>query len=142
MAKQVKKPIITINGKTYPLIFGFKFLNEIKALPKNKKEDDELMLLVGGLMDGDPFSLKKLLSASLNTYDELTQEDISHYLETSDEVESLFENFQQFLVSAPLTSKKTKQVKQVIKEVMDLQKLQKKTAIQKMTESVLVTKKS
>ena len=57
--------------RSYPLIFGFKFLNEINALPKENQQADNLTLLIGGLIDGDPTALKNVLVASLSTYEEL-----------------------------------------------------------------------
>ena len=45
------KPVATINGKKYPLIFGFKFLNEINALKPDVEEVHGLFnWLVGGKM--------------------------------------------------------------------------------------------
>ncbi|RBS19237.1 hypothetical protein [Enterococcus faecalis] len=43
------KPVATINGKKYPLIFGFKFLNEINALKPDVEEVDGFVQLIGGL---------------------------------------------------------------------------------------------
>ena len=51
------KPVATINGKKYPLIFGFKFLNEINALKPDVEEVDGFVQLVGGLQDGDALTL-------------------------------------------------------------------------------------
>ena len=42
------KPIATINGKKYPLVFGFKFLNEINALKPDVEEVDGFVQLIGG----------------------------------------------------------------------------------------------
>lgn len=91
------KPIATINGKKYPLVFGFKFLNEINALKPDVEEVDGFVQLIGGLHDGDAFAFQKLMHAALITYDDLTTKEIDDYLETSEEALTLFENFISFL---------------------------------------------
>ena len=101
------KPVATINGKKYPLIFGFKFLNEINALKPDVEE-----------VDGDAFSFQKLMHASLITYDDLTTKEIDDYLETSEEALTLFENFISFLEQAPLTALRTKKSLEAIKKIM------------------------
>ncbi|MGC6768925.1 tail assembly chaperone [Enterococcus sp. LJL51] len=118
MVNKVKKAVVTIDGKKYPLIFGFKFLNEINALPKDNEQMDSLTLLIGGLIDGDPNALKQMLVASLSTYDELEEREIINYLETSAEVEELFENFIEYLTSAPLLKKRTMKIKSGIEQMM------------------------
>ncbi|EGO2799398.1 hypothetical protein IDE00_000652 [Enterococcus faecalis] len=112
------KPVATINGKKYPLIFGFKFLNEINALKPDVEEVDEFVQLIGGLQDGDAFAFRKLMHAALITYDDLTTKEIDEYLETSDEVLTLFENFITFLKHAPLTALRTKKALEAIKKIM------------------------
>lgn len=118
MAKKTIKAVVTINGEKYPLIFGFKFLNEINALPKENQQVDNLTLLIGGLIDGDPTALKNVLVASLSTYEELEEKDIIDYLENSDEVDELFENFIGFLTSAPLLKKRVTRIKVGIEKMM------------------------
>ncbi|MBP2099349.1 tail assembly chaperone [Enterococcus rivorum] len=118
MAKKTIKAVVTINGEKYPLIFGFKFLNEINALPKENQQVDNLTLLIGGLIDGDPTALKNVLVASLITYEELEEKDIIDYLENSDEVDELFENFIGFLTSAPLLKKRVTRIKVGIEKMM------------------------
>ncbi|MGM0217644.1 tail assembly chaperone [Enterococcus sp. AZ126] len=130
MSKKATKAVVTIDGKKYPLVFGFKFLNEINALPNDTKEVDRLTLLIGGLIDGDPESLKQVLSASLVTYDELSEQDIINYLETSDEVENLFENFIGFLISAPLLKKRVTKIKESIEKMMQMAEDQVETAME------------
>lgn len=118
MTKKTIKAVVTINGMKYPLIFGFKFLNEINALPKENQQMDNLTLLIGGLIDGDPTALKNVLVASLSTYEELEEKDIIEYLENSDEVDGLFENFIGFLTSAPLLKKRVTRIKVGIEKMM------------------------
>lgn len=130
MAKKSIKAVVTIKDKTYPLIFGFKFLNEINALPKDSEQVDNLTLLIGGLIDGDPNALKEVLIASLSTYDELEECDIIRYLETSDEVEALFENFIEFLTSAPLLKKRTMKIKATIEQMMKTVEAQAKAGLE------------
>ena len=130
MAKKAIKAVVTIDGEKYPLIFGFKFLNEINALPNDTKEVDQLTLLIGGLIDGDPESLKQVLLASLVTYEELEEKDIVNYLETSDEVEDLFENFIGFLTSAPLLKKRVTKIKESIEKMMLMAENQVETAME------------
>lgn len=130
MAKKATKAVVTIADKKYPLIFGFKFLNEINALPKESEQVDNLTLLIGGLIDGDPNALKSVLIASLSTYDELDERDIIEYLETSDEVEVLFENFIEFLTSAPLLKKRTMKIKATIEQMMKTVEAQAKVGLE------------
>ncbi|WP_430601890.1 hypothetical protein IGJ02_002015 [Enterococcus sp. DIV0724b] len=130
MAKKSIKAVVTIKDKAYPLIFGFKFLNEINALPKDSEQVDNLTLLIGGLIDGDPNALKEVLIASLSTYDELEECDIIRYLETSDEVEALFENFIEFLTSAPLLKKRTMKIKATIEQMMKTVEAQAKAGLE------------
>lgn len=130
MAKKTIKAVVTIKNEKYPLIFGFKFLNEINALPKDSEQVDNLTLLIGGLIDGDPNALKEVLIASLSTYDDLEERDIIHYLETSDEVESLFENFIEFLTSAPLLKKRTLKIKATIEQMMKTVEAQAKAGLE------------
>ncbi|NIH40918.1 hypothetical protein HBN05_15180 [Enterococcus faecalis] len=117
MATNVK-PVATINEKKYPLVFGFKFLNEVNALKPDVEEVDEFVQLIGGLQDGDAFAFRKLMHAALITYDDLTTKEIDEYLETSDEVLTLFENFITFLKCAPLTALRTKKALEAIKKIM------------------------
>ena len=123
MAKAVKtkdiKAVITIGEKNYKLIFGLKFLREIGMLP-NSSADNTVAFseMVGGIMDFDPFSLLKALKASLITYDDLDEKAIEEWFESSEQVDWLFENFTQFLESAPLTTKKTKQLMTYFKKAM------------------------
>ena len=112
------KPVATINGKKYPLIFGFKFLNEINALKPDVEEVDGFVQLVGGLQDGDAFAFQKLMHAALITYDDLTTKEIDDYLETSEEALTLFENFISFLEQAPLTALRTKKSLEAIKKII------------------------
>ena len=112
------KPVATINRKKYPLIFGFKFLNEINALKPDVEEVDGFVQLVGGLQDGDAFAFQKLMHAALITYDDLTTKEIDDYLETSEEALTLFENFISFLEQAPLTALRTKKSLEAIKKIM------------------------
>lgn len=112
------KPVATINGKKYPLIFGFKFLNEINALKPDVEEVDEFVQLIGGLQDGDAFAFRKLMHAALITYDDLTTKEIDDYLETSEEALTLFENFITFLKHAPLMALRTKKALEAIKKIM------------------------
>lgn len=112
------KPVATINGKKYPLVFGFKFLNEVNALKPDVEEVDEFVQLIGGLQDGDAFAFRKLMHAALITYDDLTTKEIDEYLETSDEVLTLFENFITFLKRAPLTALRTKKALEAIKKII------------------------
>lgn len=112
------KPVATINGKKYPLVFGFKFLNEINALKPDVEEVDSFVQLIGGLQDGDAFAFQKLMHAALITYDDLTTKEIDDYLETSDEALMLFENFISFLEQAPLTALRTKKALKTIEKVM------------------------
>ncbi len=114
------KPVVTINEKKYPLNFGFKFLNEVKAIKPEVEEVDNFVQLIGGIQDGDAFALRELIHAALVTYDDLTTEDIDNYLETSDEVHKLFENFMIFLEQAPLTALRTKKAKEAIEKIVDL----------------------
>lgn len=113
------KPVVTINGKKYPLIFGFKFLNEVKALKPEIENMDTFVQLIGGLQDGDGLALRQLVHAALITYEELATKDIDEYLETSEEVIELFENFILFLEEAPLTALRTKKAKEAIKQIME-----------------------
>lgn len=109
-AKEVKA-VITIGETNYKLIFGLKFLREIGMLPNNSTDNTVAFSeVVGGILEFDPFSLLKALKASLITYDELDEQAIEEWFETSDQVDWLFENFTKFLESAPMTSKKTKQL--------------------------------
>ncbi|HHZ7530388.1 TPA: tail assembly chaperone, partial [Enterococcus faecalis] len=110
------KPVATINGKKYPLVFGFKFLNEVNALKPDVEEVDSFVQLIGGLQDGDAFAFQKLMHAALITYDDLTTKEIDDYLETSDEALTLFENFISFLKQAPLTALRTKKALEAIKK--------------------------
>ncbi|OTN90019.1 hypothetical protein A5819_002518 [Enterococcus sp. 7E2_DIV0204] len=130
MAKKTVKAVVTIAEKKYPLIFGFKFLNDINALPKESEQVDNLTLLIGGLIDGDPNALKTVLIASLSTYGELEEKDIIHYLETADEVDALFENFIEFLTSAPLLKKRTLKIKTSIEQMMKTVEAQAKIGLE------------
>ncbi|MGX7244760.1 tail assembly chaperone [Enterococcus quebecensis] len=130
MSKKTTKAVVTIGEKKYPLIFGFKFLNEINALPKDSEQVDNLTLLIGGLIDGDPNALKSVLMASLSTYEELEEKDIIHYLETSDEVEALFENFIEYLTSAPLLKKRAMKIKNNIEQMMKTVEAQAKASLE------------
>lgn len=130
MTKKETKAVVTIADKKYPLIFGFKFLNEINALPKDSEQVDNLTLVIGGLIDGDPNALKEVLIASLNTYDDLEEKDIIEYLETSNEVEALFENFIEFLTSAPLLKKRTMKIKKSIEQMMKTVEAQAKIGLE------------
>lgn len=112
------KPVATINGKKYSLVFGFKFLNEVNALKPDVEEVDSFVQLIGGLQDGDAFAFQKLMHAALITYDDLTTKEIDDYLETSDEALTLFENFISFLKQAPLTALRTKKALEAIKKIM------------------------
>lgn len=112
-----QKPIVKINGKKYPLIFGFKFLNEVNALKPKIENMDNFVQLIGALQDGDGFAFRELVHAALITYDDLTTEEIDNYLETSDEVIQLFENFILFLQQAPLTALRTKKALEAIEKL-------------------------
>ena len=117
-AKEVKA-VITIGEKNYKLIFGLKFLREIGMLPNNSTDNTiAFSEVVGGILEFDPFSLLKALKASLITYDDLDEKAIEEWFETSDQVDWLFENFTKFLESAPMTSKKTKQLIAYFKKAM------------------------
>lgn len=123
MAKAVKtkdvKAVITIGEKNYKLIFGLKFLLEIGMLPTRSADNTVAFSeMVGGIMDFDPFSLLKALKASLITYDDLDEKAIEEWFETTEQVDWLFENFTKFLESAPMTSKKTKQLMTYFKKAM------------------------
>ena len=123
MAKATKskeiKAVITIGEKNYKLIFGLKFLREIGMLPNNSTDNTiAFSEVVGGILEFDPFSLLKALKASLITYDDLDEKAIEEWFETSDQVDWLFENFTKFLESAPMTSKKTKQLMAYFKKAM------------------------
>lgn len=119
MAKKKAKAEVCIGGNNYQLIFGFRFLNEIKALPgtAGAEEDNSLTMLIAGLIDGDPEWLKYALCAALVTYDELGEKDIIEYLETSEEVADLFDNFLNFLTSAPLLKKRTTKITETLQEL-------------------------
>ena len=118
-AKEVKA-VITIGETNYKLIFGLKFLREIGMLPNNSTDNTiAFSEVVGGILEFDPFSLLKALKASLITYDDLDEKAIEEWFETSDQVDWLFENFTKFLESAPMTSKKTKQLMAYFKKAME-----------------------
>lgn len=118
-AKEVKA-VITIGEKNFKLIFGLKFLREIGMLPNNSTDNTiAFSEVVGGILEFDPFSLLKALKASLITYDELDEQAIEEWFETSDQVDWLFENFTKFLESAPMTAKKTKQLMTYFKKAME-----------------------
>lgn len=121
MAKKKVKAEVRIGSQNYTLIFGFRFLNEIKALPSSAgaEEDNSLTLLIAGLIDGEPEALKDALSAALATYDDLGEKDIIEYLETSEEVADLFDNFLAFLTSAPLMKKRATKILETLEDLQE-----------------------
>lgn len=133
--KKEIKAVATIDGKKYPLIFGFKFLNEIKAL-SNDAKDEALTELIAGLIDGEPGSLKTALEAALCTYDDVTEDDIIEYLETSDEVEGLFENFTMYLMSAPLLKKKATRIYKGLNDIKEMLEKQAEIEMDKVKEEL------
>ena len=77
--------MITINGKEYNLFFGMKFLEEIDRISDGSLNEGLAYLLATAIYDVNLLSIAKLLKACLNTYPEITPNDIDEYLETVDD---------------------------------------------------------
>lgn len=94
-----RRMTIEINGKTYALRFGIKFLKEINQI------DDGLILAVAGLLEGDAEEVFRMLKASMNTYDEVTANQLEEYIEFDADMDKLVEDFLLILPAMNTTKK-------------------------------------
>lgn len=106
---------VKINGTAYPLYIGFGFLQEIEQLQTDDFGGFEMALL--GLMDMDPLTIRAVLKASLNTHDDISDEDIDSYIEQEMDIEKFCKDFLALLASANLTKSKYKKMMPILTEL-------------------------
>lgn len=106
---------VKINGTAYPLYIGFGFLQEIEQLQTDDFGGFEMALL--GLMDMDPFTVRAVLKAALNTHDEISDDDIDQYIEQEMDIEKFCKDFLALLASANLTKSKYKKMMPILTEL-------------------------
>lgn len=102
MAKKIdekRRMTIAINGETYPLRFGIKFLKEINQV------EDGLIMAVAGLLEGDVEEVFRMLKASMNTHDAVTVEQLEEYIEFDADIDKLVEDFLLILPAMNTTKK-------------------------------------
>lgn len=94
-----RRMTIAINGETYPLRFGIKFLKEINQV------EDGLIMAVAGLLEGDVEEVFRMLKASMNTHDAVTVEQLEEYIEFDADIDKLVEDFLLILPAMNTTKK-------------------------------------
>lgn len=113
--KAVTKMNVEIKGTSYPLYIGFGFLDEIKSLETD--DFDGLSMALLGLMDEDPFTVRAVLKASLNTHDAISESDIDHYVEQEMDIEKFCKDFLALLGSANLTKATVKRMLPILEDL-------------------------
>ena len=108
---------IEISGVAYPLRFGIKFLKEINRI------DDGLVLAVAGLLEGDAEEIYRLLKASMNTHEEVSDEKLEEYFEFDADIDKLVEDF---LLILPAMNTTKKIVNRSLPRLKKLQETQEK----------------
>lgn len=108
----------TIEGVKYPLYIGFGFLNEIQTLETNEFGGFEVALL--GLLEGNPLTVRSVLSAALNTNDDLTTDMIDKYIEQEVDIDKFCKDFLKLLESANLTKGKYKKMMPILKQIVSV----------------------
>lgn len=113
--EEKRKLTIEIKGVTYPLRFGIKFLKEIN------NEEDGLLVAVAGLLENDTMEVFRLLKAAMNTYDDVTEEQLEEYIENDADMDRLVEDFLLILQAMNTTRKTVKASLPHLKRIQDNQ---------------------
>ena len=123
----MKNMVIELNGKSYPLHFGFSFLRDMNALSESG-DMNKLFETLGGLFDESALALFDLIKAGLNTHSDVTDEDIEEYLIKAD-LSKLSKDFLAFLKSFNLTKKQVNHMMPILLKAKELAKKEQEQAI-------------
>lgn len=113
--KATIKMSVEINEQKYPLYVGFGFLSEVEKLATNDFGGLEMALI--GLIEREPFTVKKVLEACLVTHEDVSEKDIEKYIETEMDMETFCKDFLELLASANLTKAKYKKMMPILQRL-------------------------
>lgn len=131
-----RRMTIAINGETYPLRFGIKFLKEINQV------EDGLIMAVAGLLEGDVEEVFRMLKASMNTHDAVTVEQLEEYIEFDADIDKLVEDFLLILPAMNTTKKIVSRSLPRLKKLQENQEKMQDLAVKEMEAEVLGKLKS